>query len=237
MTDREWRTSTDPAAMLVAAADRLSDRTLRLYLVGCCRRWWGLFTDEACRVAVEVAERFADGRATEAERESAERAAVKVYGKASVIFGEHFEAAAAAMTAAQTAAEWARFRDICHRAPGLVGYPNPTTRVESLARKHVGSASYTDPLLARELAEVANLLRCVAGDPWTYAVPDPRWRTAAAVGLATTIYETRDFAALPILADALEETGCDDPAVLDHCRRHREHARGCWVVDQLRGVV
>jgi hypothetical protein len=44
------------------------------------------------------------------------------------------------------------------------------------------------------------------------------------------IYETRDFSALPVLADALEDAGCDAD-ILAHCRSAGPHARGCWLVD------
>ncbi len=45
----------------------------------------------------------------------------------------------------------------------------------------------------------------------------------------------RAFDRLPILADALEEAGCDHPDVLAHCRGPGPHARGCWVVDLVLG--
>ena len=64
---------------------------------------------------------------------------------------------------------------------------------------------------------------------------DPSWRTSTAVGLARTMHESRDFAAMPILADALEEAGCDRPDVLAHCRADTPHVRGCWVVDLVLG--
>ncbi len=41
----------------------------------------------------------------------------------------------------------------------------------------------------------------------------------------------RAFDRMPILADALEESGCDSADVLSHCRGPGPHARGCWVVD------
>ena len=58
----------------------------------------------------------------------------------------------------------------------------------------------------------------------------------AAIALARTAYDTRNFTLLPILADALEEAGCDHPDVLNHCRDPRQvHVRGCWVVDGVLG--
>jgi len=50
--------------------------------------------------------------------------------------------------------------------------------------------------------------------------------------LARQIYESRDFSAMPILADALQDAGCDNEDILSHCRdTNQPHVRGCWVVD------
>lgn len=76
------------------------------------------------------------------------------------------------------------------------------------------------------------LLRCIVGNPFRPVAFDPRWRSETAVALAAE----RAFDRLPILADALEEAGCDHPDVLAHCRDpHQPHARGCWVVDLVLG--
>ena len=65
---------------------------------------------------------------------------------------------------------------------------------------------------------------------------DPDWRTSTAVALAKQMYESRDFAAMPILADALQDAGCDNDDVLNHCRdANGAHVRGCWVVDLVLG--
>jgi hypothetical protein len=46
------------------------------------------------------------------------------------------------------------------------------------------------------------------------------------------MYDSRDFGAMPILADALQDAGCDDKELLAHCRSTKHpHARGCWVCD------
>ena len=65
---------------------------------------------------------------------------------------------------------------------------------------------------------------------------DPAWRSESAVALARAAYESRNFTLLPILADALEEAGCDNAEVLAHCRQpDATHVRGCWVVDLVLG--
>jgi hypothetical protein len=82
------------------------------------------------------------------------------------------------------------------------------------------------------------LLRDVFGNPFRPAPLQRHWGTAnagAAVNLAGAIYDERAFDRLPLLADALEDAGCDSAAILDHCRGSGPHVRGCWVVDQLLG--
>jgi hypothetical protein len=65
---------------------------------------------------------------------------------------------------------------------------------------------------------------------------DPAWRTSTAVALATQMYDSRDFSIMPILADALQDAGCDNDDILAHCRDPQgTHVRGCWVVDLVLG--
>jgi hypothetical protein len=83
---------------------------------------------------------------------------------------------------------------------------------------------------------LADLLREIAGgDPFHPMTADPAWPTPTVKQLAEAIYGERAFDRLPILADALEDAGCDNADILNHCRQPGEHARGCWVVDLLLG--
>jgi len=52
--------------------------------------------------------------------------------------------------------------------------------------------------------------------------------------LARAIYEEGRCGDLPILADALEDAGCTDADILEHCRSAGPHVRGCWLLDLLR---
>ena len=70
--------------------------------------------------------------------------------------------------------------------------------------------------------------------PFRPAAIDPAvlaWNGATVKRLAETVYEERASNRLPILADVLEDAGCTDPDILDHCRSGGPHVRGCWVVD------
>jgi hypothetical protein len=77
-------------------------------------------------------------------------------------------------------------------------------------------------------------LACLLGGPEPVTF-EPSWRTPTVDSLATTIDAKSAFDRLPILGDALEEAGCMDAAVLEHCRGPGPHVRGCWVVDGLLG--
>jgi hypothetical protein len=71
----------------------------------------------------------------------------------------------------------------------------------------------------------------VFGNPFRPVTFSHSWRTDTAVALARQMYESRDFSAMPILADALQDAGCDSDDILTHCRSAGPHVRGCWVVD------
>jgi hypothetical protein len=64
---------------------------------------------------------------------------------------------------------------------------------------------------------------CLACNGWT------------ALDIVEAIYNEDDFATLPVLADALEESGCTDETLLAHCRQGGAHVRGCWAVDAVLG--
>jgi hypothetical protein len=40
---------------------------------------------------------------------------------------------------------------------------------------------------------------------------------------------------MPILADALQDSDCDNDDILDHCRGRCPHCRGCFIVDFILG--
>jgi hypothetical protein len=88
---------------------------------------------------------------------------------------------------------------------------------------------------ARDTERRAALDRCTRGVPSGLTALPPAWRTDTVLALARQMYEARDFSAMPILADALQDAGCDNDDMLTHCRGPGPHVCGCWVVDLVLG--
>jgi hypothetical protein len=78
---------------------------------------------------------------------------------------------------------------------------------------------------------LSDLLDDIAGPDHPLDLP----RTQAIVSLAQGIYDQRRWEDLPMLADALEEAGCDNADIPGYLRGSGLHARGCWALDRLIG--
>ena len=85
-------------------------------------------------------------------------------------------------------------------------------------------------------------MRDVVGNPFRPQRLDPALRNPTVLAMAQAAYQERllpsgelDRTRLAILADALEEAGCDNADILNHLRQPGEHVRGCWVVDLVLG--
>jgi hypothetical protein len=59
------------------------------------------------------------------------------------------------------------------------------------------------------------------------------WNDGIVRKLAQAIADERAWDRLPILADALEEAGCDNSELLEHCRAGEKHVGCCWVTEIL----
>ncbi len=95
-------------------------------------------------------------------------------------------------------------------------------------------ADLTEPLTEPRWRSI-ELIRDLFGNPFRPVTIDPAWLTRNVIAIAEGIYEDWAFDGMPILADILEESGCDDAAILEHCRSPAEHVRGCWVIDAILG--
>ena len=69
--------------------------------------------------------------------------------------------------------------------------------------------------------------------PFRPAALDPALRTTSVAALAQAIYAEHRCHDVPVLADAIEESGCTDAEILGHLRGPGPHVRGCWALDLL----
>jgi hypothetical protein len=149
--------------------------------------------------------------------------------------------ALAATGQAQKGVGWAAYWAAKIKVAGAIGNISDAA-VAAVAREAaqaaVSNAAATwEAELAAATRGQAALVRDIMGNPFQRTAGlDPSWLLldrGVVHDLAAGIYETRAFDHLPVLADALEEAGCADDALLAHCRGPAEHARGCWALDLI----
>ena len=239
MTEHEWHAATEPEPMLAFLRGRASARKLRLFACACCRRHAHLLVPETL-AALEVAERFADGSVPTPERKRAREEALHA-GWCPDPATAHRRGPAKACVAAA----------LSRRAY------DAAIRVDHLAR-HIGVMEKRDwdandyevtehgPRLrptawssgrSEQAARQARTLRELFGSlPFCPITLDQSWLTATVKALAQHVYESRDFSAVPILADAIQDAGCDNADILTHLRdANATHVPGCWALDLVLG--
>jgi hypothetical protein len=205
MTEAEWLACKDPDVMLALLRGRASDRKLRLFAVA----YWRLL-DQRRHEVVSIAQARGSGlpiRSPSAhERE----------------FDEAMETLADG--------ELPPFPLF----PGADEDPFVLANCALEAGCH-GKWMWKQGSITHYEVEAA-LLREVFGPlPFRPVTSASAWQTSTVTALAQAIYDDRAFDRLPILADALEDAGCTNQDILNHCRQPGEHVRGCWAVDLLLG--
>jgi hypothetical protein len=171
--------------------------------------------NKKCKAAVVAAEDYSDGRCNSEQLQAAsEKVAVAILAVRS-------ECAEYAATAARL----------------VSSQNNVECTAETAAAAHgvkISLDDWSDEMRIEQMRQ-AMIVRDIVGNPFRSVAVDPAWRTETVVALAGGIYAERAFDRMPILADALEEAGCDSADILTHCRGDGPHVRGCWVVDLVLG--
>lgn len=259
MTEAEWLAASDTKRMLRWLTEDANARKLQLFACACCRAIWYLLIDERARRAVEVAERFADGLATEAELTEAHvaaRLAAWSYLQTDGVPHRLTQPPASYFPDDERAGEYEHHIFLAATEAAVIRRTTQHESSISLGNEDSLNSwySYTpyaqvvaslssmfglsdEDMAARETAhgEQCHFLRDIFGNPYRPVSPDHSWLTSTVVALARQMYDSRDYSPMPILADAVQDAGCENEDILNHCRGSGPHVRGCWVVDLVLG--
>jgi hypothetical protein len=224
MTEAEWLAATDPFELLDSVEEETTERKTRLFADACCRRIARFLAAERNRNVIEVSDLYADDLASEEQLTAALSEADAAVQDA----GVRHALGRVGLTAAKT---------VIFLTPDLL----VNDVIIGVIQTMVLTAGVTPPPEATreayrtELEAHASLLRDIFGNHFRRVTADPSWLTSTVVALARGMYDSRDFTTMPILADALQDAGCDSADILGHCRGPGPHVRGCWVVDLVLG--
>jgi hypothetical protein len=168
-----------------------------------------LMPDDYCRQAVVVAERYADGLASQVELSAAADQIFQLMRSPSS-WSAQMAAFHVAANRYKDASSWTRM--VVQKAidGGQIGFQNE-------GHFQVG------------------ILKDIFGNPFRRVNFNLSWRSPTSLALATGIYLEKAFDRLPILADSLLDAGCENDDILNHFRQPGEHCRGCWALDLVLG--
>ncbi|AMV27455.1 hypothetical protein VT84_23850 [Gemmata sp. SH-PL17] len=258
MTEEEWLGCVDPALMRKFLENQrrlkiswrrrvwkqlgypvysLSHRKAMCFALACCRQV--PFPEPSDGEILDSVERFAEG---ELSKQEMARIASAEFNRPNRYPGEPSPSILAWLSLFANGEESSLFhRDLIHGDTSSLGRlvggvidaithsVSPTTRTSDRLR------DFAERWRTASFATSAFLRDVVGFFPFRPVAFSPAWRTDTAVALASQMYESRDFNAMPILGDALQDAGCDSADVLNHCREPAVHVRGCWVVDLVLG--
>jgi hypothetical protein len=231
---------------------RLSGRKLRLVACAACRVVWEALPNDNARRAVEAAERFAEGRTTAEQMRhaysqtasliaSVPSAATLSADALGLVVGRALDALAPPQQRQVEEAFSDRRTAALNEVFRVVGRYGTAVReavaaAEERIRREV--LDELDRLLRQPRQALARAITDVTGDPTRPAAVPAAWLDAnrgQARAVAQGIDADCRYDELPVLADALEEAGCDGARLLEHARRPGAHYRGCWLIDAALG--
>jgi hypothetical protein len=248
MTEAEWLDARSPEPMfdhLNGTEPPIRMRRFRLFSLACCTRMRRCFTEPRLQSALTFAERHAD-RGVRAKRGRAElaldvdRLYREVDAERDRLMGDQRTprfCQVLILIGSCLATQRLLRPSHDHRYHPLWEIVADSTAWELMLEMDPAHPPLWQP--GRDLVEraaQADLLRDVFGNPFRTVALDSRWRSEAVRLLADGIQADRAYDRLPILADALEEAGCDNAELLAHCRGPGPHVFGCWALDLVRGV-
>lgn len=197
-------------------AHRANGRLVALFALACLREHWPNLP-EPVRRGVEILEKWADFKCGQPDVDKA------MYNVFRYDFG-HIDGL--------VGRDVYTFFDVAYQPRHLplgvgigVDHDVPSEIVCEIFRDVFGNL-FCDVSLPWSLPGSSQFVHWRSGEPVSL---DPRcvcpWRTPDVLALAGGAYDSNDFSALPVLADALEEAGCDRHILLRHLRGEQEEHR------------
>jgi hypothetical protein len=248
MMEQEWLSCEEPSLMLDYLAGNVVERKLRLFAYACCRRIRrSLFHSVETLLFLELFEHFTDGECPEPPLESIQTA--RWQASSGLRWRNSRDPVFPAEGAVSRLWPDLRVQDILRHTNEVAAYESLCHAVQASILKRSYRWWKRGPKLSEKEVEAAEsegirleqmahseLVREIFGNPFRPIAFDAAWLTSTVLALARGIYKDRAFDRMPILADALQGAGCDNAAILDHCREpNGVHTRGCFVVDMLLG--
>jgi hypothetical protein len=182
VTEEEWLTADEHK--LNRLVKGMEPRRQRLFAAACCRQLGELVTDPVPAAALDAVEQYADTGRSKAAL-GRHRLALRHHRYANLARIAGLSDTLAAIEAAAT--------------------ENDLGMIITLVKEALRTAGPSDDGPA--FRTLYRLYRDLSGRPPTSSPLAAGWRTADVVGIAKRLYETRDFSAMPILADALMDAG------------------------------
>jgi hypothetical protein len=213
MDEAKWSACTNPFPMLESLSGKGSDRKMRLFAVACCSLLRAVHTDSRLRHALETAAQAADGLVKPGALRGVQR---RLAQTANAVLRRELTSAVLASLESQA-----------------------SIAARLAAEEVLGVVMSTYPV--NEWYERSNEVRTtqrqflldIFGNPFRPVTLNLAHLTPTVVAVAQAAYTDRAFDQLPILADALEDAGCTDAAILDHLRGPGPHVRGCFALDLI----
>ncbi|TXT23690.1 MAG: hypothetical protein FD131_5181 [Rhodocyclaceae bacterium] len=258
MIEQEWLECADPTPMLEFLRGKASERKLRLFACACCRRIWRLLSDEGSHKAVEAVEADADRKVLDTDPfrlalkavadttvELADAAGTIIVTRPGV--ARNTRGAQQAVLGCSLIDSWEAAFHAADRVRAVKGNIALETVPENLLeeRRAYYNGKADAPVNLEQIEAIyesgtategryqSDLVRDIFGNPFRPLTVNSAWLMPTVVSLATAIYDDRAFDRLPILADALEDAGCTNADILNHCRQPGDHVRGCWVLTMI----
>ena len=249
MTHEEWLACDDWRPMIELLAGKSSQRKHLLYVCAGLRCIWDSLYSDSSRRAVEIAELVADGKATKDQIEDAK------YHAESPTFGYDFDPVFVYCymgdgysSEVRRLLEMQVYTEADLQGEQWLGDSPIASRLLNAAHIAYHCLYQIEDRLDEHLLEHLTdqpdwpggwLVREVFGHPFRPIMVDPRWllwNNGTIPAIARGIYGERAFDRMPILADALEESGCPATELIGHCRQLNGHVRGCWAIDAVLGL-